>query len=206
MFNKIRAFLHTFAVSKNGEFVRKRSLRFSKRRRSRVHRVNSKKCKTTRTRRMDSYQMAVNVNESTVDENAEGCDKNPVCSTCSLSGHCSTSTGYYSYYSEEIINNTEKLIEREIDGSDETRSPKKVVDSAECQSASISCSPPTNDETAVSPKSNIAHLHISKNSYRMKVDNLRFDDSQSSQFYAHIRKVINSRAFYDNFSPIGGSC
>lgn len=169
MLKKIRAVLHNLV--KNGDkFERKRSSRFSKR--TRFHRVTSTKRK--RNRRIDGYRMAMNVNEST-DENAKGCDKNPVFSTCSLSGHCSTSTAHRSSSYQEIINNAEKLIEREINGSDETRSPKKVVDCAECQSASISCSP-TNRPIPVSPKSNVVHLHISKNSCRMKVENLRFDD------------------------------
>lgn len=161
MLKKIRVLLRSFGGEK---FARKRSSRFSKRR-FRVPTVSSRKCKN---RRIHSYQMAVNVNESAVDENAKGCRVNPVCSTCSLRGHCSTSMAYYARIASE------KLNEREIDKSGETRSSKKVVDCAECQSASISCS--TSDRPIpVSSKSNTVHLHISKNSCRMKVENLRFD-------------------------------
>ncbi len=133
---------------------------------------------------MDSYEVAV-VNESTADENAKGRHQNPVSSTCSLSGHCSTSTTDFSYYDHEIIVEpaTEKRIadERETNGAATNGDAAKKVaeDSSECQRASISCAP-SNDEIPVSTSSTAqsrtpSHLHVLKKSCQMKVENLRLN-------------------------------
>lgn len=188
MLKKIRNFWYGLSP-KNEKFKRKSSSRFSSRK-FRIHRIGSRKYNNNSrgTRRMDSYQqLTMNVNESTIDENAKGCDKNPVSSTRSLSGHCSTSTTQFSYYNQEIINTSEKLIdEREIDGNFETRSTKKVVeDRTKCQSASISCSP-SNDEISVFSQTKIKHLHILKKSSRIKIDNLRlFYITYIYNFFVH---------------------
>lgn len=198
MLKKIREVWRDLVVPKRGKLARRKSIRFSKHK-FRVHRVGSRRsnniidaksaasCASTAvTRRMDSYhRMTVNVNESTLGENAKGCDdKNPVSSktTCSLSGHCSTS-------STNLVAATEKpgLDEREIEAGHRTNLSKKVVEdtAAECQNASISNPPSNNDVMPVSTTENgskRSHAPVSKKPRQLKVRNLRFAINLSSNF------------------------
>lgn len=201
MLKKIREVWRGLLVPKQEKFTRRKSNRFSKHK-FRVHRVGSRKLSsnvnsrskrtsTSTTRRIDSYhRMTVNVNESTLDKNAKGCDnKNPVSSTTrSLSGHCSTSTtNLFSRCDRETVATTEKPWpdEREIDVTDRTDDlpPKKVVEdtAAECQSTSISFPLPNTDailqpRRVLLPKNRPKHLHVpvAKKSSQLKVQNLRF--------------------------------
>lgn len=179
MLRRVREFWQGLAPKHKQKFMRRKSsFRFSKHK-FRVHLVSSRKCNNMRgSRRIDSYQMAMNVNESASDKTAKGCDKNPVSLTCSLSGHCSTSTTDFLYHSEEaVLASTEKFTdEREIyiNGSNKAGLLKKVVEnSIKCQSA-VSCSS-LDDDIPVSPKTESRHKYVKKKACQMKVENLRFD-------------------------------
>lgn len=179
MLRRVREFWQGLAPKHKQKFMRRKSsFRFSKHK-LRVHLVSSRKCNNMRgSRRIDSYQVAMNVNESASDKIAKGCDKNPVPLTCSLSGHCSTSTTDFSYYSEEaVFASTEKFTdEREINinGSNKAGLLKKVVEnSTKCQSA-VSCSS-LDDDIPVSSKTESRHKYVKKKACQMKVENLRFD-------------------------------